>query len=98
MCDKCGRPDDFTVIQIKNDINGNPRFVVHFFAMFDGTENMLAINVHERYKVAAKLANKIGGRKYSTKRFGGGIVFQAYSEDEVRRNIRQLLEREAQNA
>jgi len=53
--------------RINSDVNGNPRYVLHF------------LNLAENYPDAVKLANKIGGRKYHTKRYGGGIVFQSYS-------------------
>ena len=53
--------------RLDSDINGNPRYVIHF------------LNFADNYPDAVKLANKIGGRKYHTKKYGGGIVFQSYS-------------------
>jgi hypothetical protein len=65
--------------RIDNDVNGNPRYVCHF------------LNLNGNYENAVKLANKIGGRKYHTKKYGGGIVFQSYSLDSLVNDINQLL-------
>lgn len=64
---------DFT--RIKNDVNGNPRYVVHF------------LNIADNYQDAIQLANKIGGRKYHTKSYGGGIVFQSYNIEETKKQL-----------
>ena len=64
--------------KIKNDINGNPRYVVHF------------LNIADNYQNAIHLANKIGGRKYHTKSYGGGIVFQSYNIKETEKQITNL--------
>jgi len=53
--------------RITNDTNGNPRYVCHF------------LEIAKNYDQAVKLANTIGGRKYNTKNYGGGIVFQSYN-------------------
>lgn len=53
--------------RISNDTCGNPRYVCHF------------LNIADDYATAVKLANKIGGRKYHNKQYGGGIVFQSYN-------------------
>ena len=53
--------------RIKHDVNGNPRFVTSWLGYG-----------FETYSDAIQAANKIGGRKYHNKTFGGGIVFQAY--------------------
>lgn len=37
--------------------------------------------------MACKRANTVGGRKYTGKDFGGGIVFQSYSEDDLMDSI-----------
>ena len=64
--------------KIKNDINGNPRYVVHF------------LNIADNYQNAIHLANKIGGRKYHTKSYGGGKVFQSYNIKETEKQITNL--------
>ena len=64
--------------RIVNDINGNPRYVCHFLTMADN------------YPQAVKLANSIGGRKYHTKGYGGGLVFQSYNVDNLVANINRM--------
>ena len=68
-------PTDFT--RIKSDINGNPRHVCHFMH-FDVHGWRSTISLPDRYALAVKLANTLGGKKYHTKAYGGGIVFQEY--------------------
>jgi hypothetical protein len=66
-----------------NDINGNPRYAVHFNAMFSDNEYTTQIlrseGVEERYVKAVFRAKKIGGKKFHNKQFGGGIIFQCYN-------------------
>lgn len=64
--------------RIDNDINGNPRYVCHF------------LNIADNYETAVKMANKIGGRKYHTKKYGGGIVFQSYNIYELEKRINEI--------
>ena len=61
--------ENFT--RINNDINGNPRYAIHFLNCqpFEGAS----------YEQTVKAMNKIGGRKYHNKSYGGGIVFQSYN-------------------
>ena len=54
--------------RVNNDVNGNPRYVFHFLALAD--------HYGESVAIAKKL---IGGKKYHTKSYGGGIVFQSYN-------------------
>lgn len=67
---------DFT--RVKNDINGNPRYVCYWLTMAP------------TYDQAIKLANSIGGRKYHNKSYGGGLVFQSYSLDRLIVDINQV--------
>lgn len=68
--------NDFT--KIKNDINGNPRYVIHFLQCCpDKWKEERGIGL--MYAMTVKLMNKIGGRKFHNKQYGGGIVFQSYS-------------------
>lgn len=90
------RPINFT--RLKNGINGNPRYAMHFFNMLSGdeqvaldkefhkgsTERKLGVTDY-MYKAALKKANKLGGSKYHNKKYGGGIVFTSY-------NLRDLEE------
>jgi len=58
--------------KVNNDINGNPRYVIHFLAL------------DKDYETALSIVRKIGGKVYKAKWFGGGFVFQSYSfEDDL---------------
>jgi len=70
-------PDDFT--RVNSDVNGNPRYVVHFSKLSTEEEKKMDYNVFKQYEMACKRANRIGGSKYRGKDYGGGIVFQSYS-------------------
>ena len=74
--------------RINNDVNGNPRYVCHFTNLLGPFErSYVSRDVAGNYAIACKRANRIGGRKYHTKAYGGGIVFQSYSLDELRAAI-----------
>lgn len=77
------KPSDFT--RVKNDVNGNPRYVCHFLHLdVHGWQSNIGLS--ERYNIALSLAKTLGGRKFHNKQYGGGIVFQCY-------NLPQLCER-----
>ena len=87
---------DFT--KIKHNINGNPRYVCHFLHL--NTEHELRNEtrdtygmpkIHEKYMLAVKRANRIGGRKYHNRSYGGGIVFQSYSIPALIRDIERVV-------
>ncbi len=59
--------NDF-LTRINNDINGNPRFVVHF------------LKFNEDYVTALNLAKLLGGKVYRGKQYGGCFVFQSYAD------------------
>ena len=77
--------------RLSSDINGNPRYVC-FFSHLNTPEEKHNPNA---YTLAVTRANKIGGRKYNTKKFGGGIVFQAYSIKELEADIENILKETA---
>ena len=86
-------PDNFT--RITNDVNGNPRHVCHFLYLdVHGWESNIGLS--DRYAIACKLANNIGGKKYHNKQYGGGIVFQEYAGclDSLCDRINRLTQRE----
>jgi hypothetical protein len=64
-------------MRIKNDVNGNPRYVVHFLDILNDDENK-DFRFMEKYELAVSKAKKFGGKVYRGKDFGGGIVFQSY--------------------
>ena len=55
------------VFRIKNDVNGNPRYVVHFSDL--GIKLSDYDNINKLY----------GFKKYRAGWFGGGVVFQSYN-------------------
>jgi hypothetical protein len=76
------------ITRIKNDINGNPRKVVHFLEFIKDEDKQTAEgkkrNILELFALAVKRANKLGGRRYLANSYGGGIVFQSYCDEELR--------------
>lgn len=78
--------------RINNDVNGNPRYVTHFFSLLKDSETYNSgLSISERYNIAVARANKIGGRRFHNKQFGGGIVFQSYSIKDTEQSILSLL-------
>lgn len=77
---KSRKPQQIDFTRIDNDTNGNPRYVCHF------------LNISKDYDSAVKLANKIGGRKFHNKQYGGGIVFQSYNLPDLQNSINALKE------
>ncbi len=67
--------------RIKNDINGNPRHIIHFLdveppEMADQYREQYTIL--QRYQMAVHSAKPWGGKAYRGRSYGGGIVFSAY--------------------
>ena len=61
---------------VKNDTNGNPRYVIHWLAF--GND----------YDSAYTVAKPLGFSKYRGKNFGGGFVCQSYNlENTAQRNL-----------
>lgn len=77
--------------RINNDTNGNPRYVTHFLNLITEQDREKTKDISYLYQIATKRANKIGGRKYHTKKFGGGIVFQSYNIQDTINRINELL-------
>ena len=84
-------PQDFT--RVRNDVNGNPRYVCHFLALdVHGWQSNIGLS--DRYAIACKLANTLGGKKFHNKQYGGGIVFQCYNLPELCNRINELTQGE----
>lgn len=66
----------------KNDINGNPRYIIHFLYLLNENE-CKGLTLDQKFNLALKKAKKIGGKQYRGKEFGGGIVFQSYNIQET---------------
>jgi len=64
--------------RINNDTNGNPRYVIHYLQLADS------------YERALYLSRKLGGRKFHNKQYGGGIAFQSYNTEDLKKRIEQI--------
>lgn len=71
------------VWRISPDVNGNPRYVVHYLAVpYEGDDSQpFHVNQTNHIEHARRA---LYGRRYRAKWFGGGIVFQTY-------NLRETL-------
>jgi len=74
--------------RVNNDVNGNPRYVCHYLNLLTQKEKL---SYNANYETAIKRANKIGGRKFHNKQYGGGIVFQSYNIEDTEKRILSLL-------
>lgn len=86
------RPADFT--RVANDVNGNPRYVLHFLRLNTDAELDADpwIPVSDKYALAIARSHRAGGRKFHNKQFGGGLVFQSYSLPELCGHLNRLRE------
>ena len=69
---------EVTVNQVTNDASGNPRYVIHY------------LNIADTYDKALDLIRGIGGRSYTAKCYGGGLIFSTYN---LEKTLEELLER-----
>ena len=83
--------DNIRLTRVNNDVNGNPRYVVHFLEFLNNEENSF-LPFSKKYEYALKKAKKIGGRKFHNKQYGGGIVFQSYNTDNLKEQIIDVME------
>jgi len=79
------------ITRIKSDLNGNPRRVVHFLEFITPADRTGKLSTTALYDLALKRARKLGGRKFHNRQYGGGIVFQSYSDEEVRHLVDRAL-------
>ena len=57
--------------RVNNDACGNPRYVVHY------------LEIADTYSDALALIRKIGGKMYTAKWYGGGLVFSTYNLEQT---------------
>ena len=69
---------EVTVHQVTNDANGNPRYVIHY------------LDIADSYSDALNLIRKIGGKMYTAKWYGGGLIFSTYN---LEKTLEDLLAR-----
>lgn len=78
--------------RVNNDVNGNPRYVCHFFNLLNESEsNNYDVDTSQKYEWALNRGKAIGGKKFHNKQYGGGIVFQSYNLKETENQIKELL-------
>ena len=81
--------------RVNNDVNGNPRYVCHYLNFLNRKASLVTpvtgLQILSDYDKAAKIANKIGGKKYRGKDYGGGIVFQSYNIGDTEKAIAELV-------
>ena len=81
--------ENFT--RINNDVNGNPRYVIHFLDVLSDLENYDSnLTIDKKYDLALKKTKPYGGKKFNNKLLGGGIVFQSYNIDDLANKINAL--------
>jgi len=87
--------------RVKNDSNGNPRYVVHFLDLLSERDKEYIQSQYEKNRdwapidwvinqeidLALRKAKLIGGSKYRGKDFGGGIVFQSYNTGDLVKDL-----------
>ena len=72
--------------RVDNDVNGNPRYVLHYLA-FDND-----------YATAKEIANSLGWSVYRAKSHGGCFVGQSYSTEAEAHYIAKARARHAERA
>jgi hypothetical protein len=93
--------ENFT--RVNNDINGNPRYTTHFLTLITDKdkeqieidfEQTLKQNPFKRlgllYDLAVNKSKTVGGKKYRSKEYGGGIVFQSYNLDNLTKQLNEI--------
>lgn len=84
----------FDWTRITNDVNGNPRYVIHFLNLNTQEEKDASGEnwIPNKYEIALRRAKKIGGKKFHNKQYGGGIVFQSYNLRDTEMHIERVLQ------
>lgn len=88
--------DGIDLYRVEADVNGNSRYVVHHSALIterdksDAPEGLSRIE--HLHALALRRANKIGGRKYRARWFGGGVVFQCCHPPALVQDIQRIRE------
>ena len=82
--------ENFT--RINNDTNGNPRYVTSFLNLLSDYENYnLGLSIDGKYNLALRKAKQLGGKRFSNKLYGGGIVFgSVFNLDDLVAKVQQI--------
>lgn len=81
--------------RISNDINGNPRYVVHFLN-FLSDEELEKLSPLDKYDAALRKSRAVGGKKYRARWFGGGIVVSTYNKPTMKKDIQSIASKTTQ--
>lgn len=81
--------ENFT--RVNNDVNGNPRYVIHFLDVINDTEYYEQTDVTTRFNFALNKMRQFGGQKFRGKQYGGMIVFSEYNLQTLVNNINETL-------
>lgn len=74
--------------RVKNDVNGNPRYVIHFLDLLTADEIYNSnLSLSQKFNIALTRSRQFGGKKYRGNDYGGGIVFQSYNTNELINDI-----------
>lgn len=98
--------EDVELTRVNSDKYGNPRYVVHFFALLNDEEivkirkevrefnekyNQYKSSTEDLYRFALNKSRAIGGKKFHNKQFGGGIVFcGVFNENKLKQAIIEI--------
>lgn len=82
---------EYNWTRINNDVNGNPRYVIHHLVFVQDIKITSIESLSERYPIACNRAREIGGKKFHNKQYGGGIVFQSYNLQDTEKAINNLI-------
>ena len=85
------QPSD--VMRVNNDVNGNPRYVVHFTHFLTDKEMEDAAGFSGYSLAVMRASTWIGGKRYRAKSFGGGIVFSSYNVESKCQRVNEELEK-----
>jgi hypothetical protein len=76
--------NDREFYRAKNDVNGNPRYILHWMAFA------------RTYSEAYTIARAAGFKEYRGKDFGGGFITQSYSLQETVNFIERVISQQSE--
>lgn len=84
-----GAGESITFHRVNNNVNGNPRYAIHFLEILNDEEYSF-LPWTKKYEYSLKKARLLGGKKYDNKNFGGGIVFESYNTIALEKKLLEL--------
>ena len=71
-------PNGIRYWRVDSDIYGNPRYIVHYISISSERDKGGATGPDAVLARFSAARDRVGGKRYRGKWFGGGIVFQSY--------------------